>query len=146
MLTITLKKKYNLDMKISSKGRYAVRLVVDIAKQQNDKYVALKDVSERQDISLKFLEQISRLLVKNGILISGRGATGGYKLAKSPKDITVAEVLTITHDLGECKCMTNKHTPCPKCNNCETGDVYERLNILISGYLNSVSIEKLLKD
>lgn len=133
-------------MKISSKGRYAVRLVVDIAKQSKDKYVALKDVSERQDISLKFLEQISRLLVKNGILISGRGATGGYKLAKPAKDITVAEVLTITHDLGECKCMTNKNTPCPKCNNCETGDVYERLNILISGYLNSVSIEKLLKD
>lgn len=133
-------------MKISSKGRYAVRLVVDIAKQDGESFVALKDVATRQNISLKFLEQISNLLVKNGVLISGRGSSGGYKLAKAPKDITVAEVLTITKDIGECKCMTKNNTPCPRCKGCETGDVYEKLNVLISGYLNSVSIENLLKD
>lgn len=133
-------------MKISSKGRYAVRLVVDIAKQGDGKYVALKDVATRQDISVKFLEQISSMLVKNGILSSGRGATGGYKLAKKPNKITVAEILTITKDLGECKCMSSNGSPCPKCNSCETGDVYEKLNTLISGYLNSITIEKLIKE
>ena len=133
-------------MKISSKGRYAVRLVVDIAKQGDGKFVALKDVATRQDISVKFLEQISSILVKNGILSSGRGATGGYKLAKKPNKITVAEILTITKDLGECKCMSSNGSPCPKCNSCETGDVYEKLNTLISGYLNSITIEKLIKE
>lgn len=133
-------------MKISSKGRYAVRLVVDIAKQGDGKFVALKDVATRQDISVKFLEQISSMLVKNGILSSGRGATGGYKLAKKPNKITVAEILTITKDLGECKCMSSNGSPCPKCNSCETGDVYEKLNTLISGYLNSITIEKLIKE
>lgn len=133
-------------MKISSKGRYAVRLVVDIAKNGNNCFVALKDVAARQDISIKFLEQISSLLVKNDILISGRGANGGYKLAKSPNQITVAQILTVTKDLGEHRCMASDGGPCPKCNGCETGDVYEKLNLLISGYLNSVTIEKLLKE
>ncbi len=133
-------------MKISSKGRYAVRLVVDIAKNGNDCFVALKDVAARQDISIKFLEQISSLLVKNGILVSGRGANGGYKLAKTPDKITVAQILTTTKDLGGHKCMASDGNPCPKCNGCETGDVYEKLNLLISGYLNSVTIEKLLKE
>lgn len=133
-------------MKISSKGRYAVRLVVDIAKNGNDSFVALKDVATRQDISIKFLEQISSLLVKSDILVSGRGANGGYKLAKTPNKITVAQILTTTKDLGERKCMASDGSPCPKCNGCETGDVYEKLNLLISGYLNSVTIEKLIKE
>lgn len=135
-----------MNMKISSKGRYAVRLVVDIAKQGNGNFVALKDVATRQDISLKFLEQISSMLVKNNILVSGRGASGGYKLARPCNKITVGQILTVTKDLGECKCMSQDGTPCPKCNGCETGDVYEKLNLLISGYLNSVTVEKLLKE
>ena len=125
-------------MKISSKGRYAVRLVVDIAKNGNENFVALKDVANRQGISIKFLEQISSLLVKCGILTSGRGASGGYRLSKTPDKITVAEILKATKDLGECKCMTSSNTPCAKCNNCETGDVYEKLNLLNTS-LNSLS-------
>lgn len=133
-------------MKISSKGRYAVRLVVDVAKHEKEGYISLKDVAERQNISIKYLEQISRLMVKNGILISNRGVLGGYKLNKAASKITVAQILNITKDLGESKCLTADGKPCPRCNGCETFDCWEKLNLLISGYLSSVTIEKLIKE
>lgn len=133
-------------MKISSKGRYAVRLVVDIAKQGDEEFVSLKDVSLRQEISIKFLEQISRLLVKNNILISGRGAMGGYKLSRSANKITVAQILQITSDLTITSCTTEENHKCPRCNKCESFNCWEKLNFLISSYLNSVTIEKLINE
>ena len=133
-------------MKISSKGRYAVRLVVDIAKQLNEEFVSLKDVSLRQEISIKFLEQISRLLVKNDILISGRGATGGYKLNRPADKITVAQILEVTGDLAITSCTSEENHKCPKCNKCESFNCWEKLNFLISSYLNSVTIEKLINE
>lgn len=133
-------------MKISSKGRYAVRLVVDIAKQKNVEFVSLKDVSLRQEISIKFLEQISRLLVKNNILISGRGAMGGYKLSKPANQITIAQILQTTKDLTITSCLTEENNKCPRCNKCESFNCWEKLNFLISSYLNSVSVESLINE
>jgi len=133
-------------MKISSKGRYAVRLVVDIAKQVEEEFVSLKDVSLRQEISIKFLEQISRLLVKNGILLSGRGAMGGYKLSRPANQITVAQILEITNDLTITSCTTEESHKCPRCNKCESFNCWEKLNFLISSYLNSVTVEKLINE
>lgn len=133
-------------MKISSKGRYAVRLLVDLAKHQDNAYVSLKDISERQEISIKYLEQITRLLVKNKIITSGRGASGGYKLNKPANKINVAEVLEMTNDLSVSSCLSETGTACPRCNKCETFDCWEKLNLLISGYLKNVTIDKLVKD
>ena len=133
-------------MKISSKGRYAVRLVVDIAKNIDVEYVSLKDVSLRQEISIKFLEQISRLLVKNNILISSRGATGGYKLARNPNKITVAEILEATKDLTITSCVSVENHKCPRCTKCESFNCWEKLNFLISSYLNGVTVEKLINE
>lgn len=133
-------------MKISSKGRYAVRLVVDIAKQSNEEFVSLKDVSLRQEISIKFLEQISRLLVKNNILVSGRGAMGGYKLSRPANKITVAQILEITNDLTITTCTGDENHKCPRCNKCESFNCWEKLNFLISSYLNSVNIEQLVNE
>ena len=133
-------------MKISSKGRYAVRLVVDIAKQQNEDVVSLKNVSLRQEISIKFLEQISRLLVKNNILISTRGASGGYKLSRPANKITVAEILQATKDLTITACTADDNHKCPRCNKCESFNCWEKLNFLISSYLNSVTVEKLINE
>ena len=133
-------------MKISSKGRYAVRLVVDIAKNVGEEFVSLKDVSLRQEISIKFLEQISRLLVKNNILVSGRGANGGYKLARGANEITVAQILQITNDLTISSCMTEENHKCPRCNKCESFNCWEKLNFLVSSYLNSVTVEKLINE
>lgn len=133
-------------MKISSKGRYAVRLVVDIAKNVGEEFISLKDVSLRQEISIKFLEQISRLLVKNKILVSGRGANGGYKLARSANEITVAQILQITNDLTISSCITEKNHKCPRCTKCESFNCWEKLNFLVSSYLNSVTVEKLINE
>lgn len=133
-------------MKISSKGRYAVRLVVDIAKNSNDSFVSLKDISERQNISVKYLEQIARLLIKNNIITSVRGAMGGYKLSREASKITVAEILTLTDDLNITTCTTDDNHKCPRCNKCESFNCWEKLNFLISSYLNSVTIEKLLNE
>lgn len=133
-------------MKISSKGRYAVRLVVDIAKQPNEEFVSLKDVSLRQEISIKYLEQISSLLVKNDILISGRGAMGGYKLSRPANKITVAQILQTTNDLTITSCTEEENHKCPRCNKCESFNCWEKLNFLISSYLNSVTIEKLINE
>ena len=133
-------------MKISSKGRYAVRLVVDIAKNSNNSFVSLKDISERQNISVKYLEQIARLLIKNNIITSVRGAMGGYKLSKPAKNITVAEILALTDDLNITSCTADNEHKCPRCNKCESFNCWEKLNMLISGYLSNVTIEKLLNE
>lgn len=133
-------------MKISSKGRYAVRLVVDIAKNTTNNFVSLKDVADRQDISIKYLEQITRVLVKNNILTSERGANGGYKLSRPADKITVAEILNLTNDLQLTSCITDTDHKCPRCNKCESFNCWEKLNFLITSYLNSVTIEKLLNE
>lgn len=133
-------------MKISSKGRYAVRLVADIARHSKQGLVPLKDISIRQDISMKYLEQITRILVKNNILVSERGAMGGYKLNKPASHITVAEILSLTDDLIITNCTAENNNKCPRCNKCESFNCWEKLNMLISGYLNSVTIEKLLNE
>ena len=133
-------------MKISSKGRYAVRLVVDIAKNGNDSFVSLTDISTRQDISVKYLEQIASILIKNNIITSVRGANGGYKLSKQAKEITVAEILSLTNDLSITSCTADSQQKCPRCNKCESFNCWEKLNMLISGYLSSVTIESLLNE
>ena len=133
-------------MKISSKGRYAVRLMVDIAKNGNETFVSLKDISERQNISIKYLEQIARILIKNNFIISVRGAMGGYKLSKPAKEITVAQILALTDDLTLTSCVSNDNHKCPRCNKCESFNCWEKLNLLVSNYLNSVTIDKLLNE
>ena len=83
-------------MKVSTKGRYALRLMTDIAAHDGNGYVSLKDVAERQDISMKYLEQIAGLLAKAGLLASGRGAQGGYRLVRAPEDYSVGSILRLT--------------------------------------------------
>ena len=83
-------------MKISTKGRYALRMLLDLAEHQNDGYIALKDIAARQNISKKYLEQIVPVLNKSDILNTNRGYQGGYRLAKSPSKYTVGEILRLT--------------------------------------------------
>ena len=83
-------------MKISTKGRYALRVMIDLAINSNGKYISLKDIAERQEISNKYLEQIISLLNKAGYLETARGYTGGYKLAKEPKEYTIVDILIAT--------------------------------------------------
>lgn len=129
-------------MKISSKGRYAVRVLVDIAKADKE-YVSLNEVAERQNISLKYLEQIIARLSRSGLLVSLRGASGGYKLKKSPKDISISEILAITKDMPEfVRCQ--KSGDCPMIDSCSTAGVWGTLAKIIYDYLDSVSLQDLI--
>ena len=94
-------------MKISTKGRYALRMMIDLSQHSSDEFVALKDIAERQGISKKYLEQIVPLLNGAGMLSTNRGYQGGYKLARKPKDYTVAEILRVTEgNLAPVACLT----------------------------------------
>ena len=132
-------------MKISTRGRYALRFMIDLALHGNGDYTALKDVSHRQGISIKYLEQITSLLSKFGLLSSVRGPQGGYKLSRLPSDYTVGEILRITEgSLAPVACLESEKNLCEKRNACHTLQLWEGLEKVINDYLNSVTLEDLV--
>lgn len=134
-------------MKISTKGRYALRMLLDLAAHQGDGYVALKDIAERQDISKKYLEQIIPLFHKSDILRTTRGFQGGYRLAKSPDTCTVGEILRLTEgSLSPVACL--EHTPieCDRCNECATLPVWQGLYRIINEYLDGITLQDILNQ
>ena len=131
-------------MRISTKGRYALRMLIDLAEHQNDGYVALKDIAKRQDISKKYLEQIVALMKKDNIVESFRGAGGGYKLADSPDNITVGRVLRAVEDnLEIVDCL---HTNCTNKCNCVSHNLWAKLYENINSYLDTISLTQLAED
>lgn len=132
-------------MKISTKGRYALRLMLDLAENGGDKFVALKDIAERQDISKKYLEQIVPLLNKSGILRTNRGYQGGYMLAKKASEYTVGDILRITEgNLSPVACLESENNLCSRSNNCMTLPVWEGLNKAINDYLDSITLQDII--
>lgn len=132
-------------MKISTKGRYALRVMIDIAINSNGKYISLKDIAERQEISNKYLERIISLLNKAGYLETARGYTGGYKLAKQPKEYLVGDILRATEgDLTPIYCLTEEGE-CNRQNNCKTYSFWKGLDDVINEYIDSKTLEDLLK-
>ncbi|MBD5498605.1 MAG: Rrf2 family transcriptional regulator [Lachnospiraceae bacterium] len=132
-------------MKISTKGRYALRMLLDLAEHQGEGYVALKDIAERQDISKKYLEQIIPLFNKSDILRTTRGFQGGYRLAKTPDKCTVGEILRLTEgSLSPVACL--EHTPieCERCNECATLPVWQGLYRVINEYLDGITLQDIL--
>ena len=100
-------------MMISTRGRYALRVLIDMAETKDAGYVPMKEVAERQQISLKYLERIRPVLVQNGILEGVHGHGGGYRLVRKPEDVTVGEILRLTEgDLAPVACLTCDSTPC----------------------------------
>ena len=130
-------------MKISSKGRYAVRVMVDIA-TSNKEYVSLSEIAERQNISVKYLERIVSALTKAKLLESLKGSLGGYKLTKNPKDYNIAEILDVTGDLPELAPCQKQQIECPNKAKCSTISCWETLNKIIYDYLNRVSLQDLI--
>lgn len=134
-------------MKISTKGRYALRLMLDLAQYGTDEFVALKDIAERQSISKKYLEQIVPLLNKSGLLRTNRGYQGGYKLARMPKDYTVGEVLRITEgSLAPVACLETEENFCEKKGECITLALWQGLNKAVNEYLDSITLQDLLNN
>lgn len=132
-------------MKISTKGRYALRLLVDLAQHQNDGFVALKDIAARQQISKKYLEQIIVILNRAAVLRTGRGAQGGYMLAKAPSQYTVGDILRITEgSLAPVPCLDEQPMTCERRGECATLPVWQGLNRVINEYLDSVTLQDIL--
>ena len=128
-------------MIVSTKGRYALRVMIDLAEHQAERYVPLKEVAARQDISEKYLENILKVLVQNGFLEGLRGKGGGYRLTRSPDQYTVAEILLLTEgSLAPVSCLT---PACERMANCRTYTMWKGLNDLIADYFGKITLADL---
>lgn len=133
-------------MKISTKGRYAIRLMIDIAQYSNGENVSIKDISKRQNISLKYLEQIVNTLSKAGFLRSYRGAQGGYRLTRKPEEYTIGDILRITEgELAPVACLEDESNQCPRVSRCPTIEFWTGLYKMINEYLDGTTILDLVK-
>jgi len=133
-------------MKVSTKGRYALRMMIDIAEHSAGEWVPIKDISERQGISVKYLEQIVTSLTKTGLLRSGRGAGGGYMLAKTPDQYTAGEILrAIEGKLVPVACLEDDVNQCERRSFCKTLDFWTGLYAAINNYVDSVKLRDLMK-
>jgi Rrf2 family protein len=136
-----------LSMKISTKGRYALRMLLDLAEYQNDAYVSLKDIAKRQDISKKYLEQIVSIFSKTNILLTNRGSQGGYRLAQSPDKYTVGQILRLTEgSLSPVSCLDQDPIQCERSGECLTLPVWQGLNRVINEYLDGITLQDLLDN
>lgn len=132
-------------MLISTKGRYALRVMIDLAEHQSEDYIPLKAVARRQEISEKYLESIIKLLVRAKLLAGLRGKGGGYKLTKAPEMYTVGSILRLTEDsLAPVACLIPGAAPCEKAAECRTLSMWQGLDKVISDYLDSVTIADLI--
>ena len=134
-------------MKISTKGRYALRLMVDIAVHSNGGNVPLRDISGRQGISFKYLEQIIALLCKVGYIRSMRGPSGGYKLTREPKDYSVGDILRVTEgNLAPISCLDGNGEHCERLNQCGTRNFWDGLYHVINEYIDKYTLEDLVNE
>ena len=133
-------------MKISTKGRYALRLMIDIAVNSADKPVSIKEIAARQDISDKYLEQIISVLNSAGFVRSIRGPQGGYVLRKTPSEYTVGMILRLTEgSLAPVACVEEDAVYCDRQETCATVEVWRRLNDAINGVVDNITLADLLE-
>ncbi|MGN0330268.1 MAG: RrF2 family transcriptional regulator [Kineothrix sp.] len=134
-------------MKISTRGRYAIRVMLDLAEQNAGEYIPLIDIARRQGISEKYLEAIAAMLVKNELLIALRGKGGGYRLARSPESYSVASILRVTEgSFAPVACLEQKQNPCERAGYCKTLGMWKGLQKLIEDYFENITIQDLLDD
>lgn len=134
-------------MKISTKGRYALRLMMDVAIHGGEGFVSLKDVAARQQISMKYLEQIAGTLAKAGLLRSGRGAQGGYSLVRKPEQYTVGSILRLTEgNLAPVACLESEENPCERRDACATLDFWSGLYAAVNAYVDRFTLADLVQS
>lgn len=133
-------------MKISTKGRYALRLMLDLAQHSSrGECVSIKKVAERQDISEKYLEQIVTKLSKAGYVKSTRGAQGGYQLSKAPSEYTVGMILRLTEGtLAPVACLESQSNKCSRCNQCVTVEVWQQINDAVDSVVENITLQDLV--
>ncbi|MCL2079495.1 MAG: Rrf2 family transcriptional regulator [Oscillospiraceae bacterium] len=132
-------------MKISTKGRYALRMILDLAENKNKGYISLKEIAERQNISKQYLEQIVSLLHTSNILRANRGKQGGYMLAKEPEEITVGQILRITEgSLAPIACLDDEINQCERTEFCKTLPMWNGLYTVINEYVDAVTVQSII--
>lgn len=132
-------------MKISTKGRYALRMLLDLAEHRNNGFIALKDIARRQGISKKYLEQIVPLLNRSNYLLTNRGFQGGYQLAMSPDKYTVGDILRITEgSLAPVACLDYEPNICERQGECATLPIWQGLYAAITDYLDNITLQDIL--
>lgn len=135
-----------MEMMISTKGRYALRLLIDIAENQGEGYIRLRDVAERQQISEKYLEIIARAMVRDGCLVGVRGKGGGYRLSRAPEEYNIRRVLEAAEgELAPVACMEDGQD-CPRMSECPTLPLWQGLDKVIGEYLEGFTLADLLRD
>lgn len=133
-------------MYISTRGRYALRVMIDLAETSNGEYVPMKTIAERQNISLKYLERILPTLKKNGLVEGIQGKGGGYRLCRAPEKYSVGEILRLTEgDLAPVACLECNAAPCERRNECRTIGMWEQLDSLINTYFDGTTIADLMQ-
>ena len=134
-------------MMISTKGRYALRLMIDLAEQPGDRFIPLREIAARQEISEKYLEGIVKSLVQSGLLTGLRGKKGGYRLTKAPADYTVYEILSATEeDLAPVSCLEAGAPACPRADECRTVSMWKNLDQMIIQFFSGITLESLMKE
>jgi len=133
-------------MKISTKGRYAVRVMLDLALNHTGQYIKVKDIAGRQGISEKYLEQIIAVLNRAGYVKSVRGAQGGYRIARDPKEYTVGMILRLTEgSMAPVACLEEDAPECERCDTCETLEVWKQLYEAVNRVIDNVTIADLVE-
>lgn len=132
-------------MLVSTKGRYALRVMIDLAEHNNGEYIPLKAIAQRQEISEKYLENIIPVLTKAGFLVGVRGKGGGYKLTREPEKYTVASILKLTEDtLSPISCLAEGGKQCNRAAFCTTLPMWSKLDKLINDFLEGYTIADLM--
>lgn len=132
-------------MKISTKGRYALRIMIELAQNKNDKPIPLKQISQKQDISAKYLESIISILNKHNFVFSTRGINGGYVLSKEPTEYTIGSILRVTEgSLSPVNCLECQPNRCKKSATCLTLPLWQNIDKMINDYLDSITLEDIL--
>lgn len=133
-------------MIVSTRGRYALRVMIDLAEQAADGYVPLKDIVQRQKISQKYVEAIMTLLSKNGFVIGVHGKGGGYKLNRKPQEYKIGDILRLTEGtLAPVACLECGAEPCERAPQCRTLPLWKELDSRVSGYLDSVTLADFMR-
>ncbi|MCR2024116.1 RrF2 family transcriptional regulator [Anaerotruncus colihominis] len=131
-------------MMISTKGRYALRVMIDLAEHQGEGYIPLKEIAQRQEISEKYLESILKVLVREHFLIGVRGKGGGYRLSRTPKQYTIGSIIRLTENsLSPVACLDPHALTCPRAAQCRTLPIWKKLDQVVNDFFDSYTLADL---
>lgn len=133
-------------MLVSTRGRYAIRVMIDLAEHMNGKYIPMKEIADRQDVSLNYMTKIMQALTKSGMLDGQHGKGGGYKLNRDPEEYRVGDILRLTEGtLAPVACIDETDCKCDRSFECRTRPMWNELDKLISEYLDGITIADLME-